>query len=381
MSKSLISVLKSLKMGIWDRLKNELIDIIEWTDDSSNTMVWRFPRHQNEIKNGAQLTVRESQVAVFVNEGQIADVYQPGRVKLETQNMPILTTIKGWKYGFNSPFKVEVYFVNTKNFTDNKWGTKNPIMLRDPEFGPIRLRAFGTYAIKVADAAKFIKEIAGTQAHFTTEEVSEQLRNLIVTRFTDALGESKIPILDLAANYDELSKFITGKISPEFGEYGIELTKFLVENISLPPEVEAAMDKRSSMGIIGNLNQYAQFQAANAMEQAAKNGGGNPGMEMGMGFVMAQQMGQMFNQQNQQNPQSNQQMPPPVPGVAQYFIAVNGQQQGPYTQQVLQQMVQQGTLTRDTLVWKQGMSSWSKAGDVTEINGLFAAVPPPLPPQ
>lgn len=374
-------MLKSSKMGIWDRLKNELIDIIEWTDDSSNTMVWRFPRHQNEIKNGAQLTVRESQVAVFVNEGQIADVYQPGRVKLETQNMPILTTIKGWKYGFNSPFKVEVYFVNTKNFTDNKWGTKNPIMLRDPEFGPIRLRAFGTYAIKVADAAKFIKEIAGTQAHFTTEEVSEQLRNLIVTRFTDALGESKIPILDLAANYDELSKFITGKISPEFGEYGIELTKFLVENISLPPEVEAAMDKRSSMGIIGNLNQYAQFQAANAMEQAAKNGGGNPGMEMGMGFVMAQQMGQMFNQQNQQNPQSNQQMPPPVPGVAQYFIAVNGQQQGPYTQQVLQQMVQQGTLTRDTLVWKQGMSSWSKAGDVAEINGLFAAVPPPLPPQ
>ena len=175
-------------MALWDKLKAELIDIIEWTDDSANTMVWRFPRYQNEIKYGAQLTVRESQVAVFVNEGQIADVYQPGRYKLETQNMPILTTIKGWKYGFNSPFKAEVYFVNTKNFTDQKWGTKNPIMLRDAEFGPIRLRAFGTYAVKVNDAGKFIKAIAGTQAHFTVEEIAEQLRNLAVTLFTDALG-------------------------------------------------------------------------------------------------------------------------------------------------------------------------------------------------
>jgi membrane protease subunit (stomatin/prohibitin family) len=365
-------------MGIWDRLKNELIDIIEWTDDSTNTMVWRFPRFQNEIKNGAQLTVRESQVAVFVNEGKIADIYQPGRVELDTRNMPILTTLKGWKYGFNSPFKVEVYFVNTKTFTDNKWGTKNPIMLRDPEFGPIRLRAFGTYAIKVTDASKFIKEISATQGHFTTEEVTEQLRNLIVTRFTDAVAESKIPVLDLAANYDELSKFISAKINPEFGEYGLEVTKFLVENISLPPEVETALDKRSSMGILGNLSQYAQFQAANALEQAAKNGGGNPGLEMGMGFVMAQQMGQMFNQQNAQ---TNQQTPPPIPGVAQYFVAANGQQQGPYTQHVLQQMIQEGRVTRDTLIWKQGMGSWSKAGDVSEVSGLFAVIPPPLPPQ
>jgi membrane protease subunit (stomatin/prohibitin family) len=367
-------------MALWDRIKNELIDIIEWTDDSNNTMVWRFPRHQNEIKNGAQLTVRESQVAVFVNEGKIADIYQPGRVKLETQNMPVLTTLMGWKYGFNSPFKVEVYFVNTKNFTDNKWGTQNPIMLRDPEFGPIRLRAFGTYAIKVVDAGKFIKEIAGTQSHFTTEEVSEQLRSMVVTRFTDAIGESKIPVLDLAANYDELSKFISTKINPEFNEYGLEVTKFLVENISLPPEVETALDKRSSMGILGNLNQYAQFQAANAIEQAAKNPGGNAseGMGMGMGFAMAQQMGQMFNPQNQQA----QQGPPPIPGTSNtFFIAVNGQQQGPYDLQTLQSMMQQGTLTRDTLIWKQGMASWSKAGDVTEVASLFGATPPPLPPQ
>jgi membrane protease subunit (stomatin/prohibitin family) len=368
-------------MSLWDKIKNELIDIIEWTDDSSDTMVWRFPRFQNEIKNGAQLTVRESQVAVFVSEGKIADVYQPGRYELTTANMPVLTTIRGWKYGFNSPFKVEVYFVNTKNFTDQKWGTKNPIMLRDAEFGPIRLRAFGSFAIRVSDAALFIKEIAGTQAHFTTEEVTEQLRNMIVTRFSDSVAESKIPILDLAANYDELSKFITAKIDPEFGEYGLKVTKFLVENISLPQEVEQALDKRSSMGIIGNLNQYAQFQAANAMEAAAKNpgGGASEGIGLGMGFAMANQMGQLFNQQgNAAGPGG----PPPLPGAgAQFFVAVNGQQQGPYAVSSLPQMIQQGTLTRDSLVWRQGLASWIKAGDVAELNNLFGAVPPPLPPK
>lgn len=368
-------------MGLWDKIKNELIDIIEWTDDTNNTMVWKFPRHQNEIKNGAQLTVRESQVAVFVNEGKIADVFQPGRYQLTTQNMPVLTTIMGWKYGFNSPFKVDIFFVNTKNFTDNKWGTKNPIMLRDAEFGPIRLRAFGTYAIKVTDAAKFIKEIAGTQSHFTTEEVTEQLRNMIVTRFTDAIGESKIPALDLAANMDELSSFIAGKINPEFGEYGLSVTKFLVENVSLPPEVEAALDKRSSMGILGNLNQYAQFQAANAMEAAAKNpGGSNPGLDMGMGMAMAQQMSQMMNQQNQNQQQNNNNSgPPPIPGPVSYFVAVNGQQQGPFTLPSLQQMLSVGSFNRDSLVWKQGMSGWLKAGDVPELSSLFGAAPPPIP--
>jgi len=370
-------------MGIFDKLRNEFVDIIEWTDDSLNTMVWRFPRYQNEIKYGAQLTVRESQQAVFVNEGQIADVYRPGRYTLNTQNMPILATLKGWKYGFNSPFKAEVYFVNTRNFIDQKWGTKNPIMLRDQEFGPIRLRAFGNYALRVTDAGKFIKEIAGTNGHFTTEDVTEQLRNLIITRFTDAIGESKISALDLAANYDELSKFITGKVAPEFGEYGLEITKFLVENISLPPEVEQALDKRSSMGILGNLNAYTQFQAANAMEAAAKNpgGGAGEGIGLGMGFAMAQQMGQAFNQ-NQQASNNQVAGPPPIPSVnVQYFVAADGQQQGPFALNTLEQMVRQGSLTRDTLVWKQGMASWTKASDAADLVSLFGAAPPPLPPQ
>ena len=367
-------------MGLFDRIKNELIDIIDWSDDSTNTMVWRFPRHQNEIKMGAKLTVRESQVAVFVNEGKIADVYSPGLYTLSTQNMPILTTIMGWKYGFNSPFKAEVYFVNTKQFIDNKWGTKNPIMLRDAEFGPIRLRAFGNYAIRVMDAGKFIKEIAGTQSHFTTEEVTEQLRNLIITRFTDAVAESKIPILDLAANYDELSKFISGKINPEFNELGVEVTKFLVENISLPPEVEAALDKRSSMGILGNLNQYTQFQAANAMEAAAKNpnGGASEGIGMGMGFAMAKQMADSMNQNNQQS-NNNNSAPPPLPGLSPYHVAVGGTQQGPFNTDTLKQMVQQGSLTKDSLVWKPGMSAWTKAGDVPELKIVLDSAPPPLP--
>jgi membrane protease subunit (stomatin/prohibitin family) len=362
-------------MGFFDKLKGEFIDIIEWTDDSSNTMIWRFPRYENEIKYGARLTVRESQQAIFVNEGTIADVFTPGSYVLETQNIPVLSTLKGWKHGFNSPFKAEVYFVNTKHFTDQKWGTKNPIMLRDAEFGPVRIRAFGTFALKINDAVKFVKEIAGTQAHFTTEETTEQLRNLIITRFTDAVAESKIPVLDLAANYDELSKFISEKINPEFDEYGLVLSKFLVENISLPPEVEQTLDKRSSMGILGDLNQYTQFQAANAMEAAAKNPGGNAssGIELGMGFAMAQKMGEALNQKDQQ-----QATPPPMPAAA-YFIAVNGQQQGPFALHVIQQMVTRGEFTAETLVWKQGLADWTKAIDTNDLKALFGAAPPPLP--
>ncbi|MGL5891630.1 MAG: SPFH domain-containing protein, partial [Bacteroidia bacterium] len=271
-------------MGLFDKLKGEFIDIIEWTDSSNDTIVWRFPRHQNEIKNGAKLTVRESQVAVFVNEGQIADAFMPGMYELTTQNMPILSTLKGWKYGFNSPFKAEVYFVSMRQFTNLKWGTKNPIMVRDAEFGPLRIRAFGTYAMRVKEPKVFLKEIAGTDHEFTTEEINEQLRNIVVTRFSDAVASSKIPVLDMAANYDEFSKLIHEKINPEFNEIGIDLTKMLIENISLPEEVEKVLDKRTSMGIVGNLGAYTQFQAANAMEQAAQNpNGGLAGAGVGMG--------------------------------------------------------------------------------------------------
>jgi membrane protease subunit (stomatin/prohibitin family) len=376
-------------MGFWDKLRGELVDIIEWTDDSNDTMVYRFERYGNEIKYGAQLTVRESQAAVFINEGQLADVFLPGMFTLTTQNLPVLSTLMGWKHGFESPFKAEVYFVNTRRFTDLKWGTKNPIMLRDPEFGPIRLRAFGTYVLRVKDPAKFIREIVGTDGHFTTDEVTDQLRNMIITRFTDLLGESRIPALDLAANYDELSRFVTEKIAPEFEEYGIEVTKLLVENISLPPAVEEALDKRASMGVLGNLNAYTQFQAANALEDAANNPGAAGGMTgagagMGMGFAMANQVGQAMSPPNQSSQQPPAQAapagPPPIPQPVQFYAAINGQQAGPFDAAALQQQVQGGQITRQTLVWKQGMSNWTPAGEVSELANLFGSVPPPIPP-
>ncbi|HEX7240596.1 MAG TPA: SPFH domain-containing protein [Longimicrobiaceae bacterium] len=369
-------------MGIFDFVKRELIDIVEWLDSSSDTMVYRFERYNNEIKNGAQLVVRPGQAAVFVDEGRIADVFTPGTYTLVTENLPVLSTLRGWKYGFQSPFKAEVYFVNTRQFTDRKWGTKNPIMLRDPEFGPVRLRAFGSYAIRVSEPAKFITEIVGTNGHFTVEEIGDQLRNMITSRFADILGESKIPVLDLAGNQDELGGFIADRIRPEFLAYGVEITKVLVENISLPEEVEKALDKRTSMGVIGNLQAYTQFQTAEAIGNAAKNPGGGAaeGMGLGMGFGMAQQMAQAMAGGGSASHAPP--APPPLPQQgAQFFVAVNGQQTGPLTVDALRQRIADGSLTRDSLAWKQGMAQWTPAGDVAELAALFGASPPPLPPQ
>lgn len=371
-------------MGLFDKLKQEFIDIIEWTDNTTDTIVWKFPRYQNEIKTNAKLTVRETQQAVFLNEGTVADVFKPGMYTLNTQNMPLLATLKGWKYGFNSPFKADVFFVNTKQFTNQKWGTKNPVMLRDAEFGPIRIRAFGTYAFKIKDAGLFFKSVVGTNSEFTVEEINEHLKNIAITRGIDAIAESKIPVLDLASNYDEVSKTITDKLKKEFEEMGIDLTKFLVENVSLPPEVETALDKRSSMGIIGNLGAYTQFQAANSMEKAAENGGAGgmmgAGMGAGMGFGIMNQMGNAF-QQNQVNPQTGSNMPPPPPPITQYFVAVNGQQTGPFNFGQLQSMVGSNQLTRQSMVWKNGMASWSTAESQSELSSLFSSMPPPLPPK
>lgn len=368
-------------MGFWDKLRGELIDIIEWLDSSNDTIVYRFERHDNEIKNGAKLTVRESQIVVFINEGRIADVFGPGMYELTTQNLPVLSTLKGWKYGFNSPFKAEVYFFNTKNFTDQKWGTPNPIMLRDQDFGAVRIRAFGTYTYKIVDPVKFIKEIMGTDDEFSTGEISNELRNMIITRFTDAVGESKIPILDIAQSYDELSDFVNGKLKPEFLNYGINITKFLISNISLPEAVEQALDKRSSMGILGNMNQYTQYQAANAMENASKTPGSGmgEGMGMGMGFGMANNMMQNMNQQQNQQQNTNQNPPPPPPPV-QIYVAEGGQRLGPFDLNALKQMVAQNKLTKQTLVWKQGMAGWEPAENVAEVKVLFESVPPPPPP-
>src|ERR671913_2084973 len=296
-------------MGILDRLSptSQFIEVIEWLDDSPNTLLYRFPVKDQEIKNGAQLIVRESQAAVFVFEGQIADQFPPGRYTIDGGNTPILSKLGAWMYGFNSPFKAEVYFVNTKQFTDLKWGTPNPVMMRDTDFGMVRLRAFGIYSMRVSDPQAFIKEVAGTNAHFVTEDIQGQLKRTLVSGFSDALAESKIAALDLASNYDELSKFVRSKLADEFKSYGLELTKYLIENISLPQEVETAMDKRTSMGVIGDVGRYAQFQAADAMRDAAQNpsGGAGLGAGLGAGFAIGNAMaGAMTNAMNQSQNQS-----------------------------------------------------------------------------
>ncbi|MBM3290990.1 MAG: SPFH domain-containing protein [Candidatus Hydrogenedentes bacterium] len=360
-------------MGLFDKLRGELIDIVEWLDDSHDTIVHRFDRMNNEIKNGAQLVVREGQTAVFIDQGKLADVFAPGMYTLATENLPILSTLQGWKYGFNSPFKCEVYFVSTRQFTDLKWGTKNPVIARDPEFGPVRLRAFGTYCVKVTGPENFIREVVGTDGSFTMDEIQEQLRNLIVSRFADILGESKMPVLDMAAKYDELGTFISERIGGDFDQYGMQVTKLLVENISLPPEVEAALDKRTSMGVLGNLNAYTQYQAATAMTDAAKNPGAGGAMGMGVGMMMAGHVGGAAA--------GAMATPPPVPGGANIFIAIDGQQSGPFDAAALKQQIQSGRLTRDSLVWKEGMAQWSPAAEVPDTAKLFAAMPPPVPPK
>lgn len=366
-------------MGIWDKLKGEFIDIIEWTDDSTDTMVYRFERQGNEIKNGAKLTVRESQIAVLVDEGQFADVYAPGMYTLETANMPILSTLKGWKYGFNSPFKAEVYFINTKRFNDLKWGTKNPIMMRDLDFGMVRVRAFGTYAMRVMDAKVFLKEVVGTNWKFTTDEVTDQLRNYLVTGFAEAIAETKMPVLDLYSHYDDMGDKLGEMMGGKFASLGVELLDLLIENVSVPPEVEQAIDTRSKMGAVGDLNNFMKFQAGEAMVKGAENPGGAGGLgaQIAAGQIMGQMMQPGQPAQAAQAPAS----PPPVPQQTQFHLALNGQQVGPFTLADLQSKAASGELKPDTLIWSAGMSGWERADSVSEVAAVFGQVPPPLPPQ
>jgi len=359
-------------MGLFDWVFGQFIDVIEWTDDSQDTMVYRFPRHNNEIKYGAKLTVRESQVAIFVNEGVIADVLGPGIYELETKNLPVMTSLEHWDHGFNSPFKAEVYFVNTKRFTDLKWGTKNPIMVRDPEFSMVRLRAFGTYEIRITDPKQFMNEIVGTDQHFTVDEIDEQLTNLIVSKFTTILGESNIPVLDLASNYEKFSEYISEKISPYFGEYGLHLTKVLVENISLPVDVEEALDKRSSREITGDLDENIKYQTGEALGSGSGSMGDMVGM--GAGMAMGQNMADTLS-----NNKVDKSTPPPLPkrDTTMYYVALNEEQEGPYDIRTIQLFINNKKLTEETLIWKEGLEDWVEAKEVLQKH--FNATPPTLP--
>jgi len=376
-------------MGLFDEIKkkltNEFIDIVEWLDQTDDTIVHRFERYQNEIKHEAQLIVREGQTAVFINEGKLADVFGPGTYTLNTQNLPILTTLKGWKYGFNSPFKAEVYFVNTHLFTDEKWGTKNPITLNDDRFGLVEIRAFGTYAFRINDPGKFIIDIVGTDPNFTSYEINEHLKSLISTRFTDTVGEANFPIELYAANTSELSETCKEVMEPEFNSVGISLEKFYIENVSMPEDLKKEIFEYSRIDKI-DLDKLSKFKTAKAIEAAAANEGGTAGagMGMGMGFVLAQQMGGMMNPMGQPQAGQPQQVspvaPPPMPAQVQYFYAANGQQAGPISFDQLKVLFANRTVNKDSLVWKQGMSNWSALKDVEELKSFLGGnTPPPLP--
>jgi excisionase family DNA binding protein len=293
-------------MGLMDFIKGELIEIIEWTDDSRDTLSYRWPDDDKEIKRGAQLIVRESQMVQFVYLGQFGDLFPPGKHELTTDNIPILTTLKGWKYGFESPFKADVYYVTTRLFTGNKWGTSNPVMMRDNDFGIVRVRAFGTFDFKIATPSVFLKEVAGSDHHFRLDEFADTMRSRIVSLFSEALAQAKIPVLDVASRYSEVGNALLPLLNAvTVPKYGIEFANFVIENVSVPPEVEQAIDKRSSMAAVGNLNDYVKFQMAQGMGQPGGGGPGGFATEMAVGMAMAQQMMQQSGMGG---------TPPPLPG-------------------------------------------------------------------
>lgn len=287
-----------------------LLKNIEWTDDSSDLLVYKYPVSKNQINRGSALTVRESQVAIFVDKGRLADVFLPGYYKLDTDNLPILTKLLSWKYGFETPFKSDIFFVNTKQFTNQKWGTVNPIIVRDKDYGVVRIRGFGNYSFKVDDAYVFMKNLSGTNSSYKSSEITDYLRSIVLSGISDAIGESKISVLDMAGNLQDFSKTVEVKVGEEFKEIGLKLTNFVFENFSLPEELEKALDKNTSLGMLrGNIDVYTQVETLEAMKEAAKNPG-NAGSTMGagLGLGMGMGVGNIFanNMQNMAQMQKNQ---------------------------------------------------------------------------
>lgn len=376
-------------MALFDKLRAELVDIIEWIDDSQHTLVWRFPRYRNQIKYGAQLIVRPGQSAVFVHQGQIADVFGPGQYNLETKNLPVLSTLMGWMHGFDSPFKSEIYFVSTRQLTDLKWGTTNPVPLRDPDFGPVRVRAFGTYTLRAIDPGRLLSELVGTDGVYEAEEVSALLRSMIAMTFADVVASSGISVLDLAQNYGELSESVRREVIQRIDdEYGLELPQLYIVNVSVPAEVERALDARASMNAIGDMSSFQAYQLGNAMPEAAANPAGGlagAGVGLGMGVAMTNSMGGLMGGGDSQAsgaappaPSAPPAAPPPLPTTS-WHIAESGQSAGPFSPAQLAQAIGVGRVTAETLVWCAGMPSWLPAGEVEAVASQFAPQPPPIP--
>lgn len=332
----------------------DTVEVIEWMDPRPDRLVWRFDRAGKAINFGAKLTVREGQASVMIHEGQLADTFTPGLWVLETNNMPVMTALQHWDHGFRSPFLSEIYFVNTTRVQDLKWGTRNPVLCRDPDFGAVRLRAFGTYTIRITDPAKFMLEVVGTDGDVSADDIGNQIRNTIVTRFSAVLASSNIPVLDMAANTAELSEFVAERIAPEIAEYGIELPRLYIESISLPEAVEKALDGRTSKDLSRFTGPRNKTMAGN------RSGDGSRGSSAGSG---------------QRN------MPPPPPAVEHvWHITEHGQTHGPYSKARLGRMAQEGTVSRETLVWTPGQDGWQPAGDISDLIALFTVLPPPPPP-
>lgn len=364
-------------MGIMDSIKGQFIDIVEWTSTDSGILAVRFDRRDNEIKMGAQLVVREGQRAIFVKEGKMADAFAPGMYTLSTRNLPILSDLYGWKHGFSSPFKAEVYFINMLTLSNRKWGTSNPVMLRDADLGVIRLRAFGTFAYAVEDAARFFQASVGTLAVVHAHDVETQLKSLVVGALSDTLGEAGIPAFDLAAKYHEIGELTEKALAAKFDLYGLKARQFVVENISLPAEVEALIDKRSGMGVVGDIDQYMKFNLADKAGEAIAQPGGLAGTLAGAGLCLAVG-GQLASNLPSAAPQKPGAMPPPLPTEG-FFVAIGGQQAGPFNLTQIKQMAVERKVDRDSLVWKEGMAAWAAAASLPDVAAVFAGVPPKLP--
>jgi membrane protease subunit (stomatin/prohibitin family) len=356
-------------MGLFEKLRAELVDIVEWVDDSRTALVWRFPRYHNQIKQGAQLIVRPGQTAVFVHQGKVADVFGPGRHTLETKNLPVLSTLAGWKFGFDSPFKAEVYFVATRQITDLKWGTPNPVLIRDPDFGPIRVRAFGTFTLKAVNPKALLQELVGTDSIFDAEEVAVLLRSIVAQAFADLVATAEMSVVDLAGNQRELADKLRAMVVERVDdEYGLDVPQLFIVNVSVPEEVEKALDARSSMKVIDDLASYQAYQIGVSTKVAAANPAGGiaaGGIGMGMGLAMANRIGPA------QGP-AMQPAPPPPPPPPAWHVVQGGQATGPFTFDDLSRAAAAGTLRADTLVWTAGMATWSAAGQVPQLAGIFA---------
>ena len=351
---------------------NEFIDVIEWLESSPGEMVWKFDRSDNEIKNGAQLIVRPGQVAVFVDQGNVADVFEGGRHELKTENLPVLSKLRGWKFGFESPFKADVIFVSTRQFPSNKWGTKTPVMTTDPQIGPVRLRAYGTYIARVGDAKTFVTQLVGSNASFGIDQIAEQIRDLIVARFSELLGQKSIPVTQLASQYRELGDEAAKDLVGDLGQLGLVLTQLIVESIALPDEVAATLDQRSRVGLIGDVAAYAALQSADAIRDAARNTGqGGAGAAIGLGIAMAGKIGDAASAA--MRPPAMPSGPPPIPKGPMFYVAINGEQKGPFSADALRESVKSGAVNKDSLVWTEGMAQWAPASQVPAVQSLFTA--------